>query len=884
MKKIEILSPAGDKKSLYAAFESGADAVYFGVSGFNARKRAENIQITDLPEIVSEAYLRGIKLYLTLNTLISSEEIPAVLDLIDSAMAAGIKCFIIQDYGILNILQKYYPEAEIHISTQVTTHLKEQISFLSLTSASRINLARELSLNEICEYTDFAHKKGLETEVFIHGSYCLSYSGQCYLSSFLEGLSGNRGLCAQLCRRLYSRKGRKGYFLNLRDNCAFPAARRFKNCGVDSVKIEGRIKGPEYVYTAVDSWRNILSGEDISDVSTYKNNLSSVFNRGFSSGYLENNISEMFSDSPSDASYRNVGEVVSYSADRKIIETEPPLSEIFSLNKEISVYSCEKSSDSYYPVAVMLRRKNGKNSELQYVCSGKIISEISTGKYSFEIEGKLNGRIEKGNSVWMRPVSYIRNREIIKFNNPEFRKIPAAVSVNCRRGELFSLTLEYGGKKVSAFSDKILEEGKTRTSVKDEVKKQILRFGNTPFDPVSVDFSEFDEEVFIPASVINKTRRKASAAFFETISTGRKDEVLKYLNFSEPEKAFKENKSCYSKTGKSDKVNFSEEIKTVNRSLQFEKAGLHKESPAEFLGNSRFADNDIKINNTDKLKGCIKTAFITDTYEISDFLKEKGEGEIFYDFSSFDHISDYDVIPFFPSILTSEYAGEIIKIIKERKFRRIVINNTALIEAAEEAECEWLAGNSLNILNHSAADFFSTFRGFSGFIISAEAGKQDIESLYKRTDHKIYLPFYFRAELMTTRQCLLGMRCGKKRCDENCFPRSCGIEEFTDIKGKKIVAEKREKRFTSLYSKKQHFISKAVSDFHDKNITFIIDLRIFPDMLSFYSTDRKKEIDNKKKFFRDLESFIKSGGNLKNPFIGTLIKNTSEGNYSRGLL
>ncbi len=126
MKKIEILSPAGDIRSLYTAFEAGADAVYFGVSEFNARKRADNIELKDLPLIVSEAYLRGISLYLTLNTLITSDEIPAVIKLIEAVMNAGIKCFIIQDYGLLNIFNRFYPEAEIHISTQATTHLKSR--------------------------------------------------------------------------------------------------------------------------------------------------------------------------------------------------------------------------------------------------------------------------------------------------------------------------------------------------------------------------------------------------------------------------------------------------------------------------------------------------------------------------------------------------------------------------------------------------------------------------------------------------------------------------------------------------------------------------------------------------------------------------------------
>ena len=889
MKTIEILSPAGDKKSLYSAFEAGADAVYFGVSEFNARKRAENIRISDLPEIVSEAFLRGINLYLTLNTLISSTEIPAVLDLIDSVMAAGIKSFIIQDYGILNILEKFYPEAEIHISTQVTTHLKGQISFLSRTSASRINLARELSLDEICEYTSFAHDKGMETEVFVHGSYCLSYSGQCYISSFMEGLSGNRGLCAQLCRRIYRKNSGKGYFLNLKDNSALSSAHRLMKCGIDSVKIEGRIKGPEYVYNTVKTWKDIIFSEDENSLSLYKKNLSSVFNRGFSSGYLENNITEMFSDSPSDASYRNVAEVISYSADKQILETEPSLLSIIYSNEENPDFNRENLSGSSYPFEVMLKRLNGKNNDLQYICSGRILSEICPGKYHFQIEGKLTGRIEKGNSVWMRPVSGIIVKEMIQNSTPDFRKIPAAVEIKGRSGELFELTLKYGGKSITACSDNILEKGRNKNSVKDDVKKQIMRFGNTPFAPVSVDFKEFDEDVFIPSSVINKTRRKAVAAFLETIDTGRKETVLEYFNSAESEKSAEGKTAAFKNRLESDKKSSpetgpgtEEKLESVNRYVQLKKSYPVKGQTA---GQESVSDNDDQ-GTVSKKEGCLKgeigTAFIADDPEISAFLKENGAGEIFYDFSDYDHIPDCDVIPFFPSVMTAGYAGEIIRLIKEKKFSRIVISNTALIEAAEEAECEWIAGNSLNILNYSAAGFFSKFRGFTGFIISPEAGKEEIESLSGRTDEKMYLPFYYRPELMTTRQCLLGMKCGKIRCDENCFSCSCGIEEFTDVKGREIIAEKRKNRFTALYDKKYFFIKNAVQDFKNKNLTFIIDLRIFPDMLSFPSVEKTGQIDKKKELFRYLDAYIKRGDN-NTPFISRLIKNTSEGNYRRGL-
>ena len=866
MKKIEILSPAGDVKSLYAAFEAGADAVYFGVSEFNARKRAVNIELKDLPLIVSEAYLRSIKLYLTLNTLVTADEIPQLLELIDSVMASGIKCFIIQDYGILNILEKYYPEAEIHISTQVTTHLKGQIDFLSRTSASRINLARELSIDEVFEYTDFAHAKGIETEVFIHGSYCLSYSGQCYLSSFLEGLSGNRGLCAQLCRRLYRMDGRKGYFLNLKDNSAISAADKLLKSGADSLKIEGRIKGSEYVYTVVKAWKDLASGncsaDDKSSIDLFSKKLSSVFNRGFTSGYIDNDIEGMFSDNPSDSSWENAGTVVSYSADRKILETGFPLHlKAAGDVQRGSDNDSDFSSADIYPFPVIIKRKTGSNDLPQYVCSGNITAEKEKGRYLFEIEGKLNGKIENGNSVWLRPFLQSSGRLKRIVDNPVFRKIPAALKAECREGERFALTLEYGGKSVTAFSDNVLEKGRNRTSTKADVEKQLARFGNTPFEIAALEFPEFDESLFIPSSLINKTRRKAVSMFLGTAEEKRKDAVLGYLDSAAARK------NVYAEDPAAGWKNVS------------------AEDPAAAGRNKNTQDSETSVfAKTYQGDSALKTVFLADNAEIVSFLGENREGEIFYDAGRLDDIPDSDAVPVFPSIMSPEYADAVESIIKEGNFNRIVLNNTAHIAAAEKSGIEWIAGNSFNILNHSAADFFGRFNGFSDLIISPEAGKNEIKSLTEKTGRRIYLPFYFRAELMTTRQCLLGMRCGKTGCDEDCFKRCCGRADLTDVRGKRIDIEKRENRYTALYDKKYHFIHKAVSDFKDENIIYMIDLRIFPGILSVNNKDTEAEIEKRKKLYYELSLFIESRGVHKTSFLNSLVKNTSEGNYSRGLL
>ena len=822
MKSIEILAPSGDVSSMFAALEAGADAVYFGVSDYNARKRAKNIELSDLPGIVSECALRGAKPYLTLNILVSSGEISPLLDVVDTALTAGIKAFIVQDYGILYILNKFYPEAEIHISTQATTHLEGQIDFLSKSSVSRINLARELSISDICEFTAFAHKKGIETEVFVHGSYCLSYSGQCYLSSYLEGQSGNRGLCAQLCRRLYRKSDKKGYFLNLKDNSALVHAGKLEECGVDSLKIEGRIKGKEYVYSTVKTWKNITGGrKNTLSEKDHQKNLSSVFNRGFTSGYMENNItSKMFSANPSDSSFILLSEILSYSADRRILETNTPVE--------------PDSSDSLFPLNIMIKRVERLPGVSRFICSGKIIKEEGYCKYHFEIAGKLNGKILKGDSVYIKELPLIASDTEKTLDNPCFRKIPLDLVISCREGEFFTLTLNHGERSVTVYSDEKLVKGKKRTATEEEVCKQISRFGTSALQPVNIIFSSFDENLFIPSSVINRVRRKAVSEFFETIYEGRKEKVL-------------------------------ESFKTVSGE------GSNGEKCRQKSGSyeSTFSD--------------LKTAVIVDNPDLASFIEKRSSCEIFYEFKDNTSFPGNMFIPVFPAVMDRRYAEECIDFIKNGDFNKVLINNTAMIDAASGSGKEWIAGRSLNITNFAAVEFFSQFKGFKGAEISPEAGKAEAVQLMEKTSSNIYFPLYSRAKLMTTRQCLLGYRCGKQVSDENCWSRCCGTEKITDVKGKKLLVEKRKDSFTELYDSRYHYPFDAVSDLKKSGITFVLDLRIFPDILSVNNKSIEKEIEEKRALFDVLSNFIKNP-DQKSREIDNLIKITSIGNYRNGLL
>ncbi|MFT5728277.1 MAG: putative protease [Desulforhopalus sp.] len=303
--KLELLAPGGDVDSIKAAIVAGADAIYCGLDRFNARNRAENISFDQLLGILRLAHSYNVQVFLTLNIIIVESEIPALIQLLSKLSNTSIDGIILQDFGMLYLTQKYFKGLEIHGSTQLTTHNVGQIKFLAELGVGRVNLSRELNIAEIQALTKKAHDQNLMVEVFVHGSNCLSFSGLCYISSVFDGKSGNRGRCAQPCRSQYlTTVAGNDFPLNLKDNSAYGDLASLAAAGVDSIKIEGRIKKFHYVYTIVQTWRNQLEQlYSKNRLSADNAELYKVFNRGFSNGFLTGEIHrDMFIDNPRDNS------------------------------------------------------------------------------------------------------------------------------------------------------------------------------------------------------------------------------------------------------------------------------------------------------------------------------------------------------------------------------------------------------------------------------------------------------------------------------------------------------------------------------------------------------------------------------------------------------
>lgn len=449
MHRIELLAPAGSEDAFFAAIAAGADAVYFGTDRFNARERAENIKLERLPFLTQIAHAHNVRVYMTLNIVFYDDEFSQAVKLVGDALASGIDAVIVQDFGMISVLHRVFPELEIHASTQMTTHNLAQCQLLAESGVSQINLSRELSFEEIEPLAAFMQENNIVPEIFIHGAYCISYSGQCYFSGGLYGLPGNRGQCVQPCRREFRsieqsdtpplfaqsagtqtlhgaaiKKEMKlasnkkthaltdgGFFtpFNLKDNCVFKDVRRLaESCGwkagsvskagnienggaerpLCSFKIEGRIKSADYVFAVTSAWREQLDRlENGAPLPTDDEKLSLSMNRGFSTGYLQSDIArEMFTSGKKDHSWRECGTVASFRADGGTL--------VFK--SDASCKNCKNDAPQQGD-EIAIYEKTGS-----FVCNA-LVKEIqhSSGQTSavIAINGKLNGKILPGQTI-----------------------------------------------------------------------------------------------------------------------------------------------------------------------------------------------------------------------------------------------------------------------------------------------------------------------------------------------------------------------------------------------------------------------------------------------------------------------------------------------------
>lgn len=478
--KTELLSPAGDLETLKYAINNGADAVYIGGKKFGARAFATNFTNEEIKEAIYLCHLYGVKLYVTLNTVVFENEIEYFLENVKFLYESGVDALIVQDLGMIKLIKKYFKDFEIHASTQMHTHNNDCVKVLKRLGVSRVVLAREMNIEEIKKLD-----KDIEKEAFIHGALCVSYSGCCLFSSLNGGRSGNRGACVGSCRLPYKiiKNGKEvnddDYPLSTKDLCSVYNIKELLDAGIDSLKIEGRMKSKEYVGLVTRIYRKLIdayyNNEEIIVSDEDINNLKKMFNRKFTNGYLfEDNIYN--SKSPNHLGI-NIGKVIKVNKHKIYIKLN------CDLHQEDAIRFCQSNK------GMILNKLYNEN--------GLLVNKVSKDNIAI-VDNKINLKTEDDVNI---TIDNHLNKEI---TNTKDKKIDISFDVYGRPEEPLTITIS---DKINKITEKfeVLEKAKKIATTKETIFEKLNKLGNTPFqlDKLNCDI----KDVFIPMTILNDARR-----------------------------------------------------------------------------------------------------------------------------------------------------------------------------------------------------------------------------------------------------------------------------------------------------------------------------------------------------------------------------------------
>lgn len=744
-KKIELLAPAGTYDAFLAAIENGADAVYLGGKLLNARQFAGNFDEEQLEKALDYAHTRDASIFLTMNTLVLDSEMQEAVEYAAKAYEMGVDAFIVQDMGLAANLKKLIPEITLHASTQMTIYSMEGIKALEALGFDRIVLARELNLEEIkrtCGQTS------LEIEAFVHGALCICVSGQCYMSSMIGGRSGNRGKCAQPCRMPYSIKKDgsdlgSGYLISPKDICYIDHLYELVAGGVTSLKIEGRMKSPEYVASVVGTYRKYLDlvyeTKDITDSKAGRHKVSQEdrhkllqsFNRGgFSKGYLLGKTGP---------------EMMAY---EKPKNWGTPLG---------SVVLQDKSTNS---VLLTLENTLGMGDGIE-IWSGSKFQESPGGIITKIVKDKrLVRKAQKGDAVWVSVIkgNVQKGSRVYKTSDKEMLEQAAATYSKGNRKSIIraNFTMKYGqvpvlnlqdayGNSVSASGEQFPQKAVNKPLTKERILEQLKKMGSTPFDIADINL-DIDEDAVIPISELNNIRRSAAEQL----------EQKRILSF------------------KKEAANFDK--RTFNL-------------------NSYFPGNVKKINRDKKI-----SAIFYDYPYGMDF-KDLDVDRVYLPFTEIMgneglksiHETKKEVYAYIPAVIRGNYT----EILKKnlQKVSEIVDGFLAGSPAAYEIIREKLGNNvpvigdfTINIINSYSLNKLKEL-GFTGGTISCELNMSQITQMKYPENFDTELVVYGKVPVMTSEYCPVGGSVGK------CEPRKCGnlckdgVYNLSDRKGAEFLVK-----------------------------------------------------------------------------------------------
>lgn len=481
MKSYEVLAPVGNMDMLYAAIAGGANAVYLAGPDFGARAYADNFSLHELSEVVKLCHLYDVNVYITVNTLIKENEINEVLEYLNELYKIDIDAVIIQDLGLAKLVKELFPDLEIHASTQISANSVSAVNYLRELGFSRVVLARELSIFEIEKITE---ETNIELEVFAHGSLCVSYSGKCLMSSMIGGRSGNRGRCAQPCRKKYDLLDSSGkvilkdkYLLSPMDLGLLDQVKVLSDLKVDSIKIEGRLKKPEYVYSTALYYSSLKKDKSI-DADLVKE----VSNRGFTKGPILGSFGKKYIDYNDDA------------------DRGKPVGKISKTNK-IGIKLIE---DIFERDTLEIKLETKKYSIT-------VDKDYKIGQF-FPLDS-FHDAINDS-AVYRISSSKLRDLDFKKILKDRSKKV--SMKLRCFVGEFAELELNAEDKKVIVKSTGIVEKGKNRIVDYDYAFGQLSKLGETFFD-IEKFTIETDGESFLSNGELNSLRRTGIQKMFDEV-------------------------------------------------------------------------------------------------------------------------------------------------------------------------------------------------------------------------------------------------------------------------------------------------------------------------------------------------------------------------------
>lgn len=720
--EIELLSPVGDFECLKAAVQNNADAVYFGANLFSARASAKNFNLAELEQAIKYCKIRGVKTNLTLNILIKDNEISDAFELAKKAYEFGIDAIIVQDLGLAKQLITAFPDLPIHGSTQMSVHNLQGALELQSLGFKRVVLSRELSIEEI-EY--ITQNVDIEIECFIHGALCISYSGQCLFSSMIGGRSGNRGKCAQGCRLPYElieneeKVIDKGYLLSPRDLCALDYIPRLLNCGVKCLKIEGRMKNPEYVAIVTRIYRKYIdlakSGKPYIIDEKDKTDLLQAFNRGnFSVGHLDSHPNQdlIFKEKPNNMGLL-VGHISKYNSSKGLItlSTNQPLQigDTVSLEKETGTYTISELMSN--------------NNNLKQAHSGDLVTI-----------GRMKGKIKVGDKVYKMTSKTLQCEALASFENDvQNKKIPLNCEINIQKNSPISMRVRSASnlelyKKLNIYCqiDTMPIDAQKHPLEKEKVISQISKTTNSLyyFKNIKIDL---EENVFLPnIKSLNELRRTALELVEEYATskvTRTSKSTLSELNLS----------SVSSNT-----QNISLLLNTLSSEINY----------AELEG----------ISN---IYLPLKYFTLKNYSQIISLLSQK-----------------FNVYIYMPTIIKANYRNLLVtnieNTISKYNIRGFVISNISnikLLEQYSSNDFDFVANYSLNIFNKYSINELINL-GIKRFTISPELNKETINELATMTNQELIV--YGRTPLMNMNYCPIGN-------SNHCYP-TCQAKCSTENK------------------------------------------------------------------------------------------------------